>query len=70
METTTGSTTVWLRALSVRKRYDDMPNSTFYWRLKNGLLPAPEYPFGPGTPYWRLSIIEEFERQAAAKASA
>jgi predicted DNA-binding transcriptional regulator AlpA len=46
-----------------------MPNSTFYDRLNRGLIPKPEYPFGPATPYWRTSAIEEHER-AAAKVAA
>jgi hypothetical protein len=45
-----------------------MPNSTFYDRLKRGLIPRPEYPFGPGTPYWRMDKIEAAEARAAAQA--
>jgi len=47
-----------------------MPNSTFYDRLKRGLIPAPEYPFGHETPYWRMSVIEAFEQRSEAKAAA
>lgn len=56
----------WLRGTTLRKRWGDMPASTFYLRLKRGLIPAPEYPFGPSTPYWRVDTIEAHERKAAA----
>ena len=58
----------WLRAKQLRQRWGDgekpMPNSTFHdWRAK-GLIPPPEFPFGPHTPYWRLDVIEAHEQQA------
>ncbi len=55
---------VWLRGPTLRKRWGGMPNSTFYDRLHRGLIPKPEYPFGPSTPYWRVDAIEAFERTA------
>jgi hypothetical protein len=42
-----------------------MSNSTFYDRMKKGLIPAPECPFGPDTPHWRMATIEAFEQKAA-----
>lgn len=60
---------VWLRGPTLRKRWGDMPNSTFYDRLKRGLIPSPEYPFGPSTPYWRMSTIEAHEQTAAKEAA-
>lgn len=45
----------------MRARWAGMPNSTFYYRLQKGLIPAPEYPFGPTTPYWRVEAIEAHE---------
>ena len=51
----------WFAGPSLRKRWDNMANSTFYDRLHRGLIPEPEYPFGPGKPYWRGSVIEQFE---------
>lgn len=57
----------YLRAGQLRKRWGDMPNSTFYDRLKKRLIPAPEYPFGPSTPYWRMDVIEAHEGDATAK---
>lgn len=54
----------------MRKRWGDMPNSTFYDRLKRGLIPEPEYPFGPQTPYWRMSKIEAHEMLAMGQAAA
>jgi predicted DNA-binding transcriptional regulator AlpA len=58
---------LYIRAAQLRARYGNMPASTLYWRLKRGLLPQPEYPFGPRTPYWAVSAIEEWERRSAAK---
>ena len=46
-----------------------MPNSTFYDRLKKGLIPPPEYPFGPDTPYWRLDVIEAHEGESTRAAA-
>ena len=60
---------VWLRAHEVRIRFARMPHSTFYARLKKHLLPAAEYPFGPRTPLWRLSVIEDFERKTLREAA-
>ncbi len=39
---------VWIRGPQLRKRWGDMPNSTFYNRLQRGLIPQPEYPFAQG----------------------
>lgn len=54
----------WIRGPALRKRWGNMPNSTFYLRLKRGLIPKPKYPFGPGTPFWELDEIEAVERGA------
>jgi hypothetical protein len=59
----------WIRGPQLRKRWGDMPNSTFYDRLKKGLIPAAEYPFGPDTPYWRLDAIEAHEAKALRRAA-
>lgn len=59
---------VWIRGPQLRKRWGDMPNSTFYARLARRQIPAPEYPFGPTTPYWRVEVIEAHE--AGAKEAA
>lgn len=59
---------VWLRGPALRQRWGEMPNSTFYDRLQKGLIPKPEYPFGPTTPYWRLDAVETFEHGAEAVA--
>jgi hypothetical protein len=55
---------VFIRGPELRKRWGDMPNSTFYDRLKKKLIPPPEYPFGPTTPYWRMDAIEAHESAA------
>lgn len=57
----------WVTGPQLRKRWGDMPNSTFYDRLNRGLIPAPCYPFGPAKPYWPLDKIEAVERDAAPK---
>ena len=59
----------WLRGPQLRKRWGDMPNSTFYYRLHRGLIPPPEYPFGPDTPYWRVDVIEAHEAQGQKAAA-
>ena len=59
----------WIRGPQLRTRWGDMPNSTFYDRLKRGLIPPPRYPFGPTTPYWALADIEAHERKARAEAA-
>lgn len=64
MEAKPSGSNVWIRGAKLRARWGDMPNSTFYDRLKKGLIPRPEYPFGPSTPYWRLDVIEAHERAA------
>lgn len=62
------ATPVWIRGPKLRKRWE-MPNSTFYCRLNRKLIPAPEYPFGSKTPYWRLDVIEAFEQKTQAVAA-
>jgi predicted DNA-binding transcriptional regulator AlpA len=57
---------VFIRGPELRKRWGAMPCSTFYERLKRGVIPKPEYPFGPDTPYWRIEEIEAHERKAVA----
>ena len=68
-DTTTGTMPVWIRGPQLRQRWGSMPNSTFYDRLKKRLIPAPEYPFGPTTPYWRLDAIKAHERKASEVAA-
>lgn len=65
MEATDQPAPIWIRRQALQKRWSDMPNSTFYNRLKQGLIPAPEYPFGPHTPYWRVDAIQAHERRAS-----
>lgn len=59
METTES---VLLTGPQLRRRWANMPNSTFYDRLQRGLIPPPEYPFGSSKPYWRREVIEAHER--------
>lgn len=70
MDDTTGDgiKPIWIRGPQLRKRWGDMAISTFYFRLKRGLIPQPEFPFGPTTPYWRMSAIEAHERAAEVTA--
>jgi hypothetical protein len=74
MDSKTTQRTTWIRGPQLRQRWGDggrpMPNSTFHFRLKRGLIPKPEYPFGPSTPYWRLEVIEAHERAAQQKVAA
>jgi hypothetical protein len=59
---------LWIRGPQLRQRWGGMANSTFYDKIKRGLIPEPEYPFGASTPYWRLAVIEAIEARAAAQA--
>lgn len=52
---------VWITAPQLRVRWGRMSPATFFRRLKEKAIPAPEYPFGPKTPYWRMSTILAFE---------
>lgn len=61
------SESIWIRGPKLRERWGAMPNSTFYNRLKKGLIPAAEYPFGPETPYWRMAAIEALEAEASTQ---
>jgi len=56
---------IWITGPRLRQRWGDMPKSTFYERRSRGLIPEPEFPFGPNRPYWRMEAIERFE--AASK---
>lgn len=60
---------VWINGPRLRARWGSMPNSTFYYRLKRGLIPEPEYPFGPATPYWRMAVVEQHETRRFTKAA-
>jgi len=61
---------IWISGPQLRKRWA-MSNSSFYAHLKAGQLPAAEYPFSPGKPYWRADVIEAFDKtKHAAKSPA
>jgi predicted DNA-binding transcriptional regulator AlpA len=60
----------YIRGPQLRKRWGNMSNSTFYEKLRKGLIPKPVYPFGPEVPYWVVADIEEVERQAIAAVAA
>jgi hypothetical protein len=60
---------VYIRGPALRKRWA-MPHSTFYDLRARGVIPEPEYPFGPAMPVWRLATIEAFERKAETKPTA
>lgn len=60
----------WIRGPRLRKRWDDMSNTTFYAKLKAGAIPKPHYPFGDSTPYWSMAEIEAFEQRAQQKGAA
>lgn len=53
---------VWIRGPQLRARWS-MSHSTFHRRMKAGLLPTPEYPFGD-RPHWRMTQVQAFEDQA------
>lgn len=51
-----------IRGPQLRKRWANMPESTFHDLRAKGLIPRPIYPFGPTTPYWDMDVIEAHER--------
>ncbi len=61
---------VWIRGPQLRLRWGGMAHSTFYDRLKKGLIPKAEYPFGPDTPYWRVEAIQALEARSKSSANA
>lgn len=60
----------WITAPQLRARWAGMSPATFARRLKEKAIPAPEYPFGPKTAYWRMTTIEAFERRTAEELEA
>lgn len=62
----TEATPVWIRGPKLRQRWG-MPPSTFYHHLKLKRIPAPQYPFGPTTPHWRMADILAHESAAKGK---
>lgn len=54
---------IWIQGPRLRQRWG-ISNTTFYEKLKAGIIPAPEYPFGPQKPYWRMEAVERFEASA------
>lgn len=63
MSTEPGTLPVWLNSARLRARWGGMSHTTLYRKVKAGLVPAPDYPFGPSTPYWRTVEIEAFEQR-------
>jgi predicted DNA-binding transcriptional regulator AlpA len=55
------------RLVEVKPFYGNPSNSTFYDRIKRGLIPAPDVELGPQTPGWTEGLIE---RDQAAKRAA
>lgn len=69
MSDATSTQTRWIRAPQLRKRWGDMPSTTFHRHLQKGLIPKPQHPFGPHTPYWAMADIEAFEMRASETAN-
>lgn len=67
MQTTKPAQSVWIQGPKLRQRWG-ISNTTFYEKLRQGLIPAPEYPFGPSKPYWRMEAVEAFENASKATA--
>lgn len=51
-----------LRGHQLRKRWG-MSNTTFYRKVRLGVLPKPAYPFGDAVPYWSVADVEAFEQR-------
>jgi len=52
----------------VRRFYGDPANSTFYYRIKTGLIPAPDVALGPDTPGWTEGLITRHQKTLLAAA--
>jgi hypothetical protein len=53
----------WLRTEAVCARYGDVVPRSIERAVKDGRLPAPEYPLGNKIPFWDEAKLEEHDRQ-------
>jgi hypothetical protein len=53
----------WLRTEAVCARYGDVVPRSIERAVKDGRLPAPEYPLGNKIPFWDEAKLEEHDRK-------
>jgi hypothetical protein len=53
----------WLRKAQVAQRYSASTRSVDRWS-RAGLLPPPEFPMGPGRPFWDQEKLDASDRAA------
>jgi hypothetical protein len=57
----------WLRTDAVCARYGDVVYRSIERAVKDGRLPAPEYPLGNKIPFWDEEKLDEHDRQIVTK---
>jgi hypothetical protein len=53
----------WLRKEAVCARYGDVVDRSIERAVKEGRLPAPEFPLGNKIPFWDEEKLDEHDRQ-------
>ncbi len=53
----------WLRKEAVCARYGDVVDRSIERAVKEGRLPAPEFPLGNKVPFWDEEKLDEHDRQ-------
>jgi hypothetical protein len=55
----------WLRTEAVCARYGDVVPRSIERAVKDGRLPAPEYPLGNKIPFWDQEKLDEHDNRIA-----
>ena len=58
----------WLLTKHLQKRYGDCSRMSINRRVRQGRLPAPQFPFSNKIPAWIESELDEFDLAVAAAA--
>ena len=58
----------WLLVKHLQKRYGDCSRMSINRRVRQGRLPAPQFPFSNKIPAWIESELDEFDLAVAAAA--
>jgi hypothetical protein len=59
----------WLLTKHLQKRYGDCSRMSINRRVRQGRLPAPQFPFSNKIPAWIESELDEFDLAVAAAAA-
>jgi hypothetical protein len=57
----------WLRTEAVCARYGDVVPRSIERAVKDGRLPAPEYPLGNKIPFWNEEKLDEHDRRVVTE---